>query len=345
MRKWTPLLLGTAALAAACTDFGSNPRSLFSTAALQAALQTTPLGYGEVTSSYNGNAADAAPGGPVWLGGGRDAAFDRGELMGGGLGERFAGGVAFGAAGPGRGGRGPFGGGLPCGGTFDASTGRVSCTAETRGGLTINRSAQYKTASGTVQSAFDSLTTDEVNLRETVTGSLSFTAPSDSASRGPGGPGGRHGWGEGRGPGGMLLGDTARILNATTTVNNASDRTVKGLASGSTSRTLNSKSTGSESTTGTSSRGTFTATRTIADTTTNLVMPVPSGNSATYPTSGKVVRVMNASVTFAGASPVTLSRREVVTYDGSATATVVITENGTTKNCTRPLPRGRLSCS
>jgi len=42
---------------------------------------------------------------------------------------------------------------------------------------------------------------------------------------------------------------------------------------------------------------------------------------------------------------VTLTRREVVTYDGSATAQVVITENGTTKNCTKPLPRGPLSCS
>ena len=40
-----------------------------------------------------------------------------------------------------------------------------------------------------------------------------------------------------------------------------------------------------------------------------------------------------------------VSRREVVTYDGSATAKVVITENGATKSCTRPLPRGQLSCS
>ena len=40
-----------------------------------------------------------------------------------------------------------------------------------------------------------------------------------------------------------------------------------------------------------------------------------------------------------------VSRREVITYDGSATAKVEITENGTTRNCTRPLPRGQLSCS
>jgi len=34
-----------------------------------------------------------------------------------------------------------------------------------------------------------------------------------------------------------------------------------------------------------------------------------------------------------------------VTYDdGSSTATVVITQDGVTKTCTLPLPRGRLVC-
>src|SRR5207302_126281 len=49
--------------------------------------------------------------------------------------------------------------------------------------------------------------------------------------------------------------------------------------------------------------------------------------------------------TVSGKDPVTSSRKEVVTYDGSATAKVVITKNGTTKNCTLPLPFGRLNCS
>jgi hypothetical protein len=35
----------------------------------------------------------------------------------------------------------------------------------------------------------------------------------------------------------------------------------------------------------------------------------------------------------------------VVTYDGTATAKVVITRDGTTRNCTVALPRGRPSCS
>ena len=54
---------------------------------------------------------------------------------------------------------------------------------------------------------------------------------------------------------------------------------------------------------------------------------------------------MQASVTYEGQAATTVTRREVVTYDGSATAKVVITENGTTRNCTRPLPRGPLACS
>jgi hypothetical protein len=52
---------------------------------------------------------------------------------------------------------------------------------------------------------------------------------------------------------------------------------------------------------------------------------------------------MKVTVTRAGATS-TATRREVVTYDGSATAKVEITKDGVTKSCTLPLPRGRLSC-
>ena len=136
------------------------------------------------------------------------------------------------------------------------------------------------------------------------------------------------------------------MLTATTTINSASSRTVTGLGQGSTQRTVNGASAGTESTTGTSSRGNFTASRTVGDTTTGLVIPVATSTTTRpYPTAGTTIRSIQASLQFAGESAVTLTRREVVTYDGSATATVVITENGTTKNCTKPLPRGRLSCS
>jgi len=74
------------------------------------------------------------------------------------------------------------------------------------------------------------------------------------------------------------------------------------------------------------------------------VIPVVTSGT-TYPTAGTVIRAMQASLTYTGQTPTTVSRREVITYDGTATAKIVITENGTTRNCTRALPRGELTCS
>jgi hypothetical protein len=60
---------------------------------------------------------------------------------------------------------------------------------------------------------------------------------------------------------------------------------------------------------------------------------------------GSIVRSASVTVTFAGQSPTTSSRREVVTFDGTSTAKVVITRDGVTKNCTIALPHGRLVCA
>ena len=340
-RTWQGALAGaTLCLAAgACAELG--PNSNFSLDALSAAFSTVPVGYGDLSSSYVGTTAAAFAGGAVWIGGGREARMEGGALMGGGLAEPFVGGIALGRGGPGR---GPFGGGLGCTGTFNSASGRVECAAETRNGLTITRSAQYLDAAGAVQQAFDTLTTNSINVKTSVTGTITF----DSASHGPGGGDHRHhgGWGLGRGPGGLLLGDTARILTATTTINSSSDRTTTGLVATSAQRTTNGTSAGTEKTTGTTTRGAFTAERIVGDTTKGLVIPKAASDTAhPYPTAGTVIRAIRATLTYAGQSPATLSRREVVTYDGSATAKVTITENGTTKSCTRPLPRGPLSCS
>jgi hypothetical protein len=342
MTKTVTRLIAAAALlvaSSACQDSTGTSASSLDSAALAAALASVPVGYGDLATSYIGSPIAAASSAGLWVGGGREASFNRGEMMGGGMQDAFLGGVAF----DGRGGhRGPFGGGLPCAGTFDASSGRVVCTAETRNGVTVTRSAQYKTAAGAVQQAFDTLTTNSVNTQSKVSGTMTFDRGADSASAGDRG---REHWGRGRGPGGRLLGDTSTVLTATTTINSTSDRTVTGLAQGSTQRTVNGASAGQESTTGTSSRGSFTATRTVGDTTTGLVIPVPTGDTRSYPTAGTVIRSIKATLAYTGSSAVTLTRREVVTYDGSATAKIAITENGTTKNCTRPLPRGPLTCS
>jgi len=342
---------GLATLAVvACSDATGSTNSPLAASALSAALGSVPIGYGDLTSSFIGASASEAPSAGFWLGGGREASFDRGGLMGGGIRDEFVGGIGFEG---GRGGHrgpfgGPFGGGLGCTGTFDAGSGRVQCADATRNGITVKRSAQYKDAQGNVQQAFDTLTTNSVNTQSSTSGTLTFDRAADSASsRGPGGEfGGKGHWGRGRGHGGRLLGDTSTVLTAATTINSSSSRTVSGLAQGSAQRTVDGASAGTESTTGTSSRGSFTATRTVGDTTTGLVIPVAtSATQRPYPTAGTTIRSISASLQYANESAVTLTRREVVTYDGSATAKVVITENGTTKSCTKPLPRGPLSCS
>lgn len=340
-RQSTRLLITTIILGAAgCADVSSTTPSNLTLSALGAALATVPVGYGDLSSSFVGVSAASLTSAGLWVGGGREASFDHGGFMGGGLGDAFVGGIAFG----GRGGhRGPFGGGLPCTGAFDSASGRVICADETRGGVTIKRSARYTDAAGAVQQSFDSLTTNTVNLQLQVAGTISFDRAADSIEA-DGHRGGEHHWGRGRGPGGRLLGDTSTILTATTAINSSSDRTVSGLAQNSTQRTVNGASAGTETTTGTSSRGSFTATRAVGDTTIGVVVPVVS-DTKTYPTAGTVIRQIEATLKYAGENAVTFLRREVVTYDGSATAKVVITENGTTKSCTRPLPRGPLSCS
>ena len=335
------LVASTVALGtAACADVTSTTPSSLTLAALTAALSSVPVGYGDLSTSYVGVSAASVGTAGLWVGGGRDAGFDRGGLMGGGLHDDFSGGIGFG----GRGGYyGPFAGGLPCVGTFDATTGRVSCPDETRGNVTVKRSARYTDASGAVQQKFDSATTNTVNQQKQVSGTITFDKAADSSDV-EGRRDADHHWGRGRGPEGRLLGDTSTILTATTTINSQSDRTVSGLAQNSTKRTVDGASAGTESTVGTSSRGSFTATRAVGDTTIGVVIPIVVGTRS-YPTAGTVTRQIQATLKYSGEDAVTLSRREVVTYDGSATAKVVITENGTTKNCTRPLPRGPLSCS
>jgi hypothetical protein len=49
--------------------------------------------------------------------------------------------------------------------------------------------------------------------------------------------------------------------------------------------------------------------------------------------------------TYEGQFPTTTSRREVVTFDGSGTAAVEVTENGVNRSCTLALPHGQLTCS
>jgi hypothetical protein len=225
--------------------------------------------------------------------------------MGGGLGGLFIGdgfGLGFG--------RGRGDGDLIGICTFDASSGRINCDPVTNRGLTVTRSAAYKDVNGNAQTAFDTATTNSINIQVSITGTR------------------------------------IRRDNDTSVVNELSDRTIAGLVASSTQRTIDGASKANETTTGSDSAGHFIAIRVAGDTTTGVIIPKPSGVSGKpYPTAGTVTRSMSVTVTYDGQSPETRSRREVITYDGSTTAKIVITQDGTTKNCTLPLPRGRISCS
>jgi hypothetical protein len=303
---------GAAALVVSCaTDNSTSPVASSEAAA---ALISAPLSFDQLNTSFVGG-SDDGNGFMAWgPGDGDQNRFGPGwhEFMGGGIGESFIGGIGFGpgfALGP-EFGRGPFGDWRDsdhC--AFSTTTSRVVCETDTRHGLTINRSFSFLDASGAVQQRFDRTTTNTVNVTSTVTGTTSH----------------HHG-------------------DATSTVNASSDFTVTGLASGSTQRTLDGKSAGTESTTGTRHDGdTFTASRSAGDTISGIKIPIQDGKP-TFPTAGTIIRSMQATVTLNGGTPSMSSRREVVTFDGSATATVVITQDGVTKNCTKPLPHGRLSC-
>ena len=304
---------------AACssTDISSaSARRLAVT--MGSAYSAAPIGFSQLSTTFAASAADAVfqPGlGDRGPGGGRGGFCDLGigpgfglGLMGGGLLGPFVGGGIS---------RGFFHADSSC--TFSASSGQVTCGPTTHDGLTVTRISSYTNAAGAAQSAIDS-TTNKVVSAVTVSGTVIRTHR-DSAS-------------------------ASIIDTSTSTVSEKSNQTVTGLAFNSTARTVNGTSSGTEATTGKTSAGAFTSSRTAGDTVTGVIVPVATtALPRPYPTAGTVIRSMRATVTFTGATPATSTRREVITYDGSATAKVVITVDGTTQNCTMALPNGKLTCS
>lgn len=324
----TKKLLAIAAVLAttACADLTNSSEASLD---LEPAFQTVPLGFSANSNSFDAAGDAGMPflpenmlragfhgGGSGGDGSNRGRGNDddhngfgkgglRGLLMGGGLGPDFIGGVGFGK---GRG-RGPFGVfRLPASCTFSETSGRVTCPEHERGGLTVNVSFAFEDVDGDAQPAFDTLTTDLVNVRTDVSGTKS-----------------RH--------------DGA----VTSTVSHNSDRTVSGLAPGSTERTVNGTAAALETTTGTRDEVAFTAEREAFDTTTNLVIPIRDGRP-TIPTSGVVIRRMLVTITPEGGDTQTRFRREKITFDGTNIVQVEITKDDVTRNCTMTLPSRRLVC-
>jgi len=291
--------------AAACSVTTDTSNS----ADLLAAFQTAPFGMSNVSTTFaTSSDQESTP----WAPPGRPGhEFDRHGPRGGPMGF-IMGGLGGGFLG---GGFGPHFGDRPAnedgqGGTctFNSGTGRVECEPVTHNGLTIIRSAQYKDANGAVQNGFDNQTTNSINTQISVTGTVT------------------------------------RRDNATSEVDHQSDRTVTGLAAGSTERTVNGTSHGHEVTTGTDRTGDFVADRVAEDAIQNVVIPVTTNGHPGFPSSGTITRSMTVTVTYTGSDPVTSNRQEVITFTGNHSATITITHNGETRTCTIT-PDARPSCS
>ena len=322
MSRFTTILVtGTAALTlAACADITNSANTL----AVGSAFQTVPVGFSANSSSFDASGDAGVPFFPGAVGphgpGGQGAPGQmrhgdaghrdgfggpgmRGQLMGGGLGPDFSGRVPFG-----RGlGHGPFAFSLPDACTFNATSGRVSCPDKLDHGLTISRSFAFTDTAGAAQAKFDTTSTDAVNVKVAVSGTR------------------------------------IRRNSSTSAVDHHSDRTVSGLAPGSSERTVNGTAKGTETTDGVRDGVSFTAVRTAGDTTTGLVIPLVDGRP-TIPSAGVVVRSMTVTITPAGGTATTKSRREKITFDGSNVVSVVVTQDGVTKNCTITLPDRKLVC-
>ena len=307
-------------IGAACADFGSTPSADLTGAV--AAFESVPAGFSSTSNSFDAagdlgvafhpHRGDGSFSDTPGAGRGReqdDRQKDRPHR--GRFGFLMGGGLGpdfIGAIGfvPGKGLLGPFRvDSVGSSCVFSSSTGLVTCGPITRSGLTLLLTASITTADGTAQSKIDTAT-HRVRLTSEVSGTK-----------------------------------TRRDI-ATSVIAHKSDRTVAGLDKASTRRTVDGTSVGTERTTGVTDAGAFEAIRTVNDTTSGIVIPLENGKP-TYPHAGRISRNMSVTVTLEGTTT-SHTRSEIITFDGTDTATVVITQDGVTKTCALPLPRGKLVC-
>ncbi|HEV8356609.1 MAG TPA: hypothetical protein VGQ17_07540 [Gemmatimonadales bacterium] len=198
---------------------------------------------------------------------------------------------ALGAVGSGPGpvfelGRGDF---HPLNCPFDAASGRLVCPTISHDGITINRSYAFWDAANAVQQAYDATTTAKANLQTSFVGTRSGEFWSGSVDRGK-------------------------------------DLTATGLAGAETQRTWNGtghdKVTRSRSTEGGETRTyNLDCSVTIQD----VVVPVPSGDGGPhFPLSGTITRSCTVTIVGGPHDGTTIQRTVVVTFHGTATATLTI---------------------
>lgn len=193
--------------------------------------------------------------------------------------------------------------------TYSPATGRVVCVEVVENGLTYNRSLAFLDAAGNPQPRRDSNTVS-INRRQSVNG----TTVRDSA---------------------------------TVTIDRLSDFTVTGVQASSKQETRNGTESGTTTIVATLSSGKSTSLITFGDTVQNVVVLKPDSLVKQYwPSSGTIVRSLNGTRTLDGsAEHKAISRREVITFNGTAVIPVTITINGVTRTCTRDLRVNDHGCS
>ena len=171
-------------------------------------------------------------------------------------------------------------------------------TGTTDGGLTVTRSFAFYDATGAIQSAFDPTTTASINFQMSLSGTI--TRP-----------------------------------HVTATLTRERNMTLSGLAGAETQRTWNGTGAGTENSTATGDRGTRTYVGTSKDTTTNVVFLMPRSEHP-FPESGTIVHRVDATATFEGAQSGsrTISRRAVVTFNGTAIVPLQVGNRSCTLNLT-----------
>jgi hypothetical protein len=242
-----------------------------------------------------------------------DAQGPLGAAMGMGFGAPVAGtgagmGLMGGMSGMGGTGGGMMGGGMGGGmGAPPTSDGTILLMMPR--GMNVTRTITFFDAAGAKQERYDSLTTARVVTDEQVSATNTMTVNGNQRA---------------------------------TTMEATHHAEVSGLAGRETSVTLNANGTSKVTMAATRNGKAITTTVAARDVTKDLVVPVPRVRGA-FPKSGTVTSERTVSATD-GTNRVERAYREVITFDGSASARVTITANGTTKSCTLALDTGRLAC-
>lgn len=196
---------------------------------------------------------------------------------------------------------------------YDAASGRHTCPVFTVEGMTMTHSYAILDASNRPMERYSASLTAAMNFRRTVDGTLNGT-------RG-GAP-----W--------------------SVTRHHARDYTVSGLAGEETTRTWNGTGSSADTSSHGGERGARTYIATGTHVTTNVVFAVPRSANR-WPRSGTIERTVSgsATVTPAGGTAQTrpFARTVRVTFDGDATAQLVVTGANGTATCTLDLATRQVS--